>query len=126
MGINKVLGWLKRLVTKFPTEPTKKNYGASGDDNPERMTPGAGRKRQMFRRDPILLFLDYTPLRFAPIFSQGGRVPPENACLRRSDALQGRGYRIREIALRGHRTDDFHISVLHHCFLPRTIAEDRS
>jgi hypothetical protein len=62
MGINKVLGWLKRLVTKFPAEPTKKNYGASDHDNPERMTPGAGRKRQMFRPDPILLFLNYTPL----------------------------------------------------------------
>jgi hypothetical protein len=62
MGINKVLGWLKRLVTKFPAEPTKKNYGASGDDNPERMTPGVGRKRQMFRCDPILLFLGNTPL----------------------------------------------------------------
>jgi hypothetical protein len=62
MGINKVLGWLERLVTKFPAEPTKKNYGASGDDNPGRMTPGAWRKRQMFRRDPILLFLGNTPL----------------------------------------------------------------
>jgi hypothetical protein len=29
MGINKVLGWLKRLVTKFPAEPTKKNYELS-------------------------------------------------------------------------------------------------
>ena len=30
-------------VTEFSAEPTKKNYGAAGDDNPERMPPGTER-----------------------------------------------------------------------------------